>query len=224
MFDIDNNEKEILAVGYKKETIETKDKWNQINILDMQSLLGTNCRRPLLHMSKSYIWLEGKNQRINEFSIGYMMNIYLNSNKAFREQVKVCLKNTFGPDTNIHISKILSKKDTRVLALVIFYENRKEMSCVIYTIIGKYVCIHYSGSEKSKLSDLHLGDTGKDKHNDTDYDNVLGTGIPDLLLNLLSCHGFLKNNEYVVMLKCTYRMSEYYFNKGFVIFECDEEN
>ena len=50
MFDIDNHEKDILAVGYKNKTIETKDKWNQINLLDMQSLLGTNCCRPLLHM------------------------------------------------------------------------------------------------------------------------------------------------------------------------------
>ena len=29
MFDIDNHETEILAVGYNKKTIETKDKWNQ---------------------------------------------------------------------------------------------------------------------------------------------------------------------------------------------------
>ena len=38
MFDIENHEKEILSVGYTKKTIETKDKWNQINILDVQSL------------------------------------------------------------------------------------------------------------------------------------------------------------------------------------------
>ena len=98
------------------------------------------------------------------------------------------------------------------------------LSCIIYTIIVKYVCIDYLGSEKSKLSDLHLGCTGKNKHNDTDYDNALGIGIPDPLLNLLSCHGFLKNNESVIILKFPNRMSEYYFNKGFVIFECDEEH
>ena len=105
------------------------------------------------------------------------------------------------------------KKNTRVLALVIFYENRKK--------IGKYVCINSLGSEKSKSSDLHLGSTGKYKQYDTNYDNVLGIGITDLLLKLLSCHGFSKNNESVVILKCPIRMSEYYFNKGFVIFECD---
>ena len=85
-----------------------------------------------------------------------------------------------------------------MIALVIFYENRKTItrkmvrvfSCVIYTIIGKYVCIDYLSSEESKLCYLRLCVTGRKKHYDTDYDNVLGIGIPDLSLNLLSCHGF----------------------------------
>ena len=98
------------------------------------------------------------------------------------------------------------------------------LSSVIYTIIVKYVRINYLGFEKSKLSYLRLGCTGKNKHNDMDYENVLGIGVPDLLLNWLSCHGFLKNIESVVILKCLNRMSEYYFNKVFVIFECDEEH
>ena len=45
-----------------------------MNLLDMQYMLGTNYRMHLLHMYKSYIWLEETNQRINEFSIGYMIN------------------------------------------------------------------------------------------------------------------------------------------------------
>ena len=98
------------------------------------------------------------------------------------------------------------------------------LSSVIYNIIDKYVCIDYLGSEKSKLSDLRIGVTGRYKHLDKNYDNVLGFRIPDLLLNLLSFHGFSKNNEYVVIIKCPNSMSEYYFNKGLVIFECDEEN
>ena len=59
----------------------------------MQSLLETNHRMPLLHMSKSYICLEEKNHRINELSIGYMMIPSLHKKKAFKEQVKGCLKN-----------------------------------------------------------------------------------------------------------------------------------
>ena len=66
-------------------------------------------------------------------------------------------------------------------------------SCVIYIIINKYVCIDYLGSEKSKLSYLRLGVSGRYKYLDKNYDNVLGFGIPDLLLNFLSCQGFLKN-------------------------------
>ena len=82
---------------------------------------------PLLHMSKSYIWLEETNKRINEFSIGYMMNPTLYRNRAFKDQVKLCLKHTFGTDTNYHISITLQKPNTRVIALVIFYESGKNL-------------------------------------------------------------------------------------------------
>ena len=133
--------------------IETKDKWNQMNRLDMKSMLGTNCRMPLLHISKSYIWLEETNQRINEFSIVYMTNLTLYRNKSFKDQVKLCLKHKFGPDTNSNISSTLQKPNTRVLALIIFYEGGikiirklfRVLSCVIYTIIDKYFCIDYLG-------------------------------------------------------------------------------
>ena len=143
--------------------------------------------------------------------------------------MKLCLKHTFGTDTNSHISRTLQKPNKRVLELVIFYESGKTiirklcrvLSCVIYTIIEKYVCIDYLGSEKSKLSDLKIGCTGSRKHNGMDYNNLFGIVIPDLLLNLLSCHIFLRNNDSVVIIKCPNRMSEYYFNKGFVELECD---
>ena len=91
------------------------------------SLVGTNHRMPLSNMSKIYIWIEGKNQRINEFSIGYMMNTNLSMNNVFREQVKVCMKTTFSTSTMTHINKILLKPNTRMLALVMFFDNRKKM-------------------------------------------------------------------------------------------------
>ena len=110
LFNIDQYEKEVLAVHYIKERIETKDKWNQMNILNMKSMLGDNCRMPLLHMSKSYIWIEETNQRINEFYIGYMTNPTLYRNRDFKDQVKVCFKHTFGTDTISDINKKLKKK------------------------------------------------------------------------------------------------------------------
>ena len=75
----------------------------------MESMLEANCRMPLLHISKTYIWVEEPNQRINEFSFGYMMNPTLFKNISFKEQVKVCFKNIFVPDTTSHINTILIK-------------------------------------------------------------------------------------------------------------------
>ena len=125
MFNIYNHEKEILAVDYKNKKNQTQEKWNQLNIMDIQSLLGTNYHLPLSHMAKSYIWLEETNQRNNEFSIWYMMNPNFSINRYFKEQVKVCLKTTFYASPLSHISKILLKLDTRVLALVIFIRIKK---------------------------------------------------------------------------------------------------
>ena len=126
MLQMDNHEQQILAVCYENKKIETKDKWNQLNLTDIQYLLGTNHRMPLSHTAKSYIWLEETNQRINEFSIGYMMYTYFNMNKAFRQQVKVYMKTTFSASTMTHISKTSLKPNTTVLALVMFFENRKK--------------------------------------------------------------------------------------------------
>ena len=43
-------------------------------------------------------------------------------------------------------------------------------------------------------------------------------------MNLMSCHGFLRNIDYVVILKCPKRMLEYYISNGFAILECNYNN
>ena len=86
MFTIKNHEKDILSVGYQKKK-QSQNKWNRLNLIQIQSLLGTNHHLPLSHMAKRYIWLEEANERINEFSIGYMMNLNLSINKGFKYQV-----------------------------------------------------------------------------------------------------------------------------------------
>ena len=57
-----------------------------------------------------------------------------------------------------------------------------------------------------------------------DYNNLFGIGIPDILLNMLSCHGFLENDDSIVILKWSNSMSEYYFNKWFIELTCDEDH
>ena len=85
------------------------------------------------------------------------------------------------------------------------------LSCVIYTIIRNYICIDYLCSESKKLNELGLGSGGRFKHVNKSYDKILGIGTPDLLMNLVSSNGFLKNKDSVVILKCPKRMFEYYF-------------
>ena len=76
----------------------------------MQSLLGAYHFLHLSRMAKIYIWLEETKERINEFSIGYMINQTFNINRSFKEQVTKCMKTTFGAINQPHISKILSKE------------------------------------------------------------------------------------------------------------------
>ena len=69
-----------------------------------------------------------------------------------------------------------------------------------------------------------MGSGGGSKRGDKSFDRILGIGIPCLLMNLMSCHGFLKHINYVVILNFPKRMLEYNFSKGFTILECNSNN
>ena len=47
------------------------------------------------------------------------------------------------------------------------------------------------------------------KHGDKFLKIILGLGIPDLLMDLMYCHGLLKNIDYVAILQCPKRMLEH---------------
>ena len=95
-----------------------------------------------------------------------------------------------------------------------FYETRnnpekvsKVLSCVIYTIISNYVCIDYLACEKN-ISKIPVNTGGGLRNGNKSYEKILGIGIPNLLMNLMSFHGFLKNINPIVILKCPKRMLE----------------
>ena len=52
----------------------------------------------------------------------------------------------------------------------------------------------------------------------------MGIEIPDLFLDFMSCHGFMKNKDSVVLLKFPKRIFEYYLSKGFIHLDCDKIN
>ena len=64
------------------------------------------------------------------------------------------MNNTFGPITQPFFRYTLANNNTRFLALLLFYDKRKNpmksfkvLSCLIYTIIINYVCIDYLACE-----------------------------------------------------------------------------
>ena len=96
----------ITSDDFFNKKFDTKDQWDHLYRLSMESMLGVNRRIPLLHMSKRFFFIEIANERINEFSFAYMCNPTLYRHTVFKEQVKLCLNNTFGADTNKQINVI----------------------------------------------------------------------------------------------------------------------
>ena len=125
---------------------------------------GVCVRGQLSYSFNTYVkeknYIEITNERINEVSFAYMCNPTLYRHKLFKDKVKLCLNNTFGADTNKQINVILKRPNTIVIALIINYEHGsystinffKLLSCVVYTIIDKYVCIDYLCTENKRLS------------------------------------------------------------------------
>ena len=70
------------------------------------------------------------------------------------------------------------------------------LSCVVYTIIENYVFIDYMSCQSKTLSNISNYKTFKE----TNFNLLIGIDITELLLNLISCHGFmLKSNSTVIL-------------------------
>ena len=78
----------------------------------------------------------------------------------------------------------------------------------MYTLTNSYVCMYYLACEFKKLSELPVGSGVGCKHGNIFLEKISGIGIPDLLMNLMSCHEIMKNKNSVVILKCPKSMLE----------------
>ena len=65
------------------------------------------------------------------------------------------------------------------------------LSCVVYTLIENYICIDYLSCKSKNLSAISYNTTFKD----TSFNILLGMGITELLLNLVSCHILMKKTN-----------------------------
>ena len=106
----------------------------------------------------------------------------------------------------------MKNNNTCVLALVMFYETKQDnstkyfrvLSCVVYTIIENYVSIYLPACQLKTLSVIYMDRNYLRKI----FSKIFGIGIPYLIMNLLSYHGFVKNINSTVVLLCPSQMLE----------------
>ena len=109
------------------------------------------------------------------------------------------------------------------MALIMICENNgvntkimyRLLSCVVYYIIVNYVCIDYISCQSKTLSSI----SSKPISEQTSFNILFGIGIPELLLNLLSCHGFVNKPNSTVVLNVQSRLINNYLAKVFYIIE-----
>ena len=182
-------------------------------------LVGVNHRQPILHMYKIMVHWYSTYETINQFAICYSINPSLNCSKVFIVQVEKCLSVSFHSGTMETNRYCLKENNKCVMALIIVYENNgikpkkvyRELSCVVYSLVDNYVCIDYLLFQSKTLSSISSQKTFEQ----TSFNILLGIGIPELLMNLVSCHGFMKKPNSTVILNCRYFLINDYLAKVF---------
>ena len=104
------------------------------------------------------------------------------------------------------LKSVLKKKNTCLLGLIMFYKTNglepkkmyRVLSCVLYSLVENYGYIDYLSFQSKTLSIIF----SKPTFEQTSFNILLCIGIPKLLLNLVSCHGFIKKEKSTVILNC----------------------
>ena len=112
------------------------------------------------------------------------------------------------------------KKNTSVMALIMIYEINEEkfyrvLSCVVFNLIDNYVCIDNLSCQSKTLISISCYPTFEQ----TSFNILLCIVIPELLLKLVSCNGFMKKPNSTVILNCRTRLINNYLSKVFTIIE-----
>ena len=109
--------------------------------------------------------------------------------KKFQEQFEKIMGTILSGETIEGTKNVLNKNNTHIIKLILFYEHRENMffkvlGFVIYGIMGKYVCLKYLFIQHDKLS------SNDRSFHDSTFEYLSGIGIPEVLMNIISCHCF----------------------------------
>ena len=68
----------------------------------------------------------------------------------------------------------------------------------------KYIFVDHLSLQKSKMSSAHIGFQNRT------YNDLSGIGIPELLTNIMPCHGFVNDKDSTVIFLCSSKLVDYY--------------
>ena len=124
------------------------------------------------------------------------------------------MSKSFSGATMMPVRKVLKKLNTHVISLLMFNDNRnsikfKVLSSIVYCIMYNLICVDYLCCTKTKLCIVSKGQLFENRT----YNSVSGIGIPEILMNIISCRGFLNNTQSDVILSCRSKSVDYYLQK-----------
>ena len=91
----------------------------------------------------------------------------------------------------------------------------KVIRAVNYNIIDEYMFLDYLGLLQERLSKHY------NNFKNTKFNNLSALQIPEILMNIMSCNGFVKSSISTIILTCCNALVPYYISKGFIIVETE---
>ena len=114
------------------------------------------------------------------------------------------------------IKRVFRKYNNCLISFLMFYDNRKNMifkvlSSVVYFVMDNYICAGYLCFPYKNL--MFIFEIKYLKH--TTYNAFSVIVIAELLMNVISCHGFVKHKKSDVIFSCCSKLVSYYLSKRF---------
>ena len=189
---------------------------NVCNSVPLCNVYIISDRAPLGHMAHKKVKDIYKKTEKYQFQVGCIYFPVLKQNKAFKEQVeRFCIHNL-----KLNITKKRENGETwknlcpctSHVLLEQEVANLQVIGC-FWLFIIRQVCVHwlFVSTERKIPSLSHI------LFEDTSYDELSGIGIPEMLLNIVSCCVFLKEDTPTVIFTCRSKLVSYYPSKGYVM-------
>ena len=92
----------------------------------------------------------------------------------------------------------------------------KVLRVFVCFFIEEYVCVDYLSPQKEpEYSSSYRN------FEDTSFYELSGISIPEILLNILYCYGFVQGKKSTLILTCRSKLVSYYLSKSLVVLDQD---